>query len=318
VLSETLPNITVIAIMHRNHIPKNETNKMTSPYKRVQIIINPASGKNEPILNIINAAFAGSGIEWDARVTHKFGDATRLAKEAVANGVDLVAGYGGDGTQLEIANGVFGSGVPMAILPGGTGNAMAFELKVPRDLRQAVELIVNSSNTRLVDLGQIGDRVFLLRVYTGVDAESRASRESKDKYGNMAYVFEGLKFVARPKQAHYKAIIDGQEREGDVIMTYIFNAGSAGGVNLPKLAPVEIDDGLLDLYAITKGLRPLRALSENVFNVGHFNAGIYHWQAKEIILEADPPQTVWIDGEEYGPTPITARVLPKALAVVVP
>jgi YegS/Rv2252/BmrU family lipid kinase len=291
---------------------------MASQYKRVQVIINPASGKNEPILNIINTALAGSGIEWDARITHKFGDATRLAREAVDAGVDLVAGYGGDGTQLEIANGVHGTGVPMAILPGGTGNAMAFELNVPRDLQQAVELIVNSPNIKTVDLGQISDRVFLLRVYTGVEAESRASRESKDKYGNLAYVAEGLKFAVHPSEAHYQLIVDGNEREVTAIMTYIFNAGAAGGISLPELAAVEIDDGLLDLYAITKGLRPLRALSEHVFNFGHFETGIYHFQGKEITIDADLPQTVWIDGEEYGPTPITARILPKALDVVVP
>jgi diacylglycerol kinase family enzyme len=43
----------------------------------------------------------------------------------VAAGVDLVAGYGGDGTQMELANGMLGSNIPMATLPGGTGNALA-------------------------------------------------------------------------------------------------------------------------------------------------------------------------------------------------
>lgn len=291
---------------------------MAPLYKRVQLIINPASGQNEPILSVINSVFAETGIEWDARITHQFGDATRFAREAVAAGVDLVAGYGGDGTQLEVANGVYGTGVPMAILPGGTGNAMAFELNVPRSLREAAELIVNSPHRRTIDLGQIGDRVFLLRVYTGVDAESRASRESKDKYGNLAYVAEGLRFAVSPPEAHYRLLIDGEEREADAIMTYIFNAGSAGGYSLPSLSAVSVDDGMLDLYAITKGIRPLRALSEHVFDFGHFNAGIYHFQAKEITIDADPPQAVWIDGEEYGPTPFTARVLPKALDVVVP
>ena len=75
---------------------------------------------------------------------------------------------------------------------------------------------------------------------------------------------------------------------------------------------------LLDVYAIAKGVRPLRALSEHLLDVGHFQAGVYHWQAREIVLSADPPQTVWIDGEEYGPTPITAKVLPRAVKVVVP
>jgi diacylglycerol kinase (ATP) len=291
---------------------------MSSTYKRVQIIINPSAGKDETILNTINAVFSGSDIEWDARITHKFGDATRLTKEAVANGVDLVAGYGGDGTQLEVANGLVGSAVPMAILPGGTGNAKAFELNVPRDLAEAAALIVNSANRRTIDLGSIGDRVFMLRAYTGVQAEERASREMKDKYDNLAYVAEGLKFAAHPPEAQYRATIDGEVIEDKGTICYIFNAGASGGIALPEIADVEVSDGLLDLYMITRGLRPIRAVSHYVLNVGKAQAGIYHWQGREITLEADPPQSVWIDSEEYGQTPITAKVLPKALEVVVP
>jgi len=291
---------------------------MPSPYKRVQIIINPSAGKNETILNTINAVFSGSDIEWDARVTHKFGDATRLTKEAVANGVDLVAGYGGDGTQLEVANGLVGTGVPMAILPGGTGNAMAFQLKVPRDLLQAVALIVNSQNRRAIDLASIGDRVFMLRAYTGVQAEERASREMKDKYGNLAYVAEGLKFAVRPPEAHYEVTIDGKTVESRGMICYIVNAGASGGIALPELPGVDVSDGLIDLYLVTQKLRSVRDLSRYVLRVGNAQAGIYHWQGREITLKASPPQNVWIDGEEYGQTPITAKVLPEALEVVVP
>jgi YegS/Rv2252/BmrU family lipid kinase len=291
---------------------------MPSTYKHVQIIINPAAGKNDTILNTINAVFSGSDIEWDARITHKFGDATRLAKEAVANGADLVAGYGGDGTQLEVANGLVGSGVPMAILPGGTGNAMAFELNVPRELMQAVGLIVNSENRRAIDLANIGDRIFMLRTYTGVQAEERASREMKDKYGNLAYVAEGLKFATHPPEAHYQATIDGHTVEGKGMICYIFNAGASGGIALPDLPGVDISDGLLDLYIITRDIKPIRNLSRYVLKVGNAKAAVRHWQGREITLKADPPQSVWIDGEEFGQTPITAKVLPKALEVVVP
>ena len=291
---------------------------MSSKYTRVQIIINPAAGKDEPIINIINAAFAGSGIEWDARVTHKFGDATRLAKEAVANGADLVAGYGGDGTQLEVANGLVGTDVPMAILPGGTGNAMAFALNVPRDLAQAVALITDSPNRRAIDLAKIGDNVFMLRAYTGVQEEQRASRETKDKYGNLAYVAEGLRFATRPPQAQYKVTVDGKSIESKGMISYIFNAGASGGIALPELPGVDLSDGLLDLYLITYEIKPIRHLSRYVLKMGSSQSGIYHWQGKEITIEADPPQNVWLDGEELGPTPITAKVMPKALEVVVP
>src|SRR6185436_14954369 len=101
----------------------------------------------------------------------------------VADGVDLVVGYGGDGTQMEVANGVMGSDIPMAILPGGTGNAMAYALDIPRQLKQAAMLICHSRNHRKIDLGQIGDRHFMLRTYTGPEQEAVASRKEKDKLG---------------------------------------------------------------------------------------------------------------------------------------
>lgn len=291
---------------------------MPSPYKRVQIIINPAAGKNDTILNTINAGFSGTGIEWDARITHKFGDATRLTKEAVADGVDLVAAYGGDGTQLEIANGLVGTGVPQAILPGGTGNAMAFALNVPRELSGAVALIANSANRRAIDLAAVGERVFMLRAYTGVQAEEAASREKKDKYGNLAYVAEGVKFATHPPQANYKVTVDGKSFEAKAMISYIFNAGASGGVSLPQLPGVDLSDGLLDLLLITYEIKPLRDLARHLLKIANSTSGVYHWQGKEITIEADPPQNAWLDGEEFGPTPFTVKVMPKALEIVVP
>ncbi len=296
---------------------------MTSPYKRVHIIINPASGQDEPILNVLNSVFHPTDIEWEISLTKKFGDATRFAKEAVERGVDLVAAYGGDGTQMEVANGLLGSSVPQAILPGGTGNAMAYQLKVPRDLRQATQLIVDSPKRKAIDLARIGEKIFMLRTYTGLDAEEAASREMKDKFGQLAYVAASMQFLLAKKGAHYKATVDGEVIEGEATICFILNAGALGGVlniPLPDVPDVDVSDGMLDLYAITHGIKPIRAVSQFVFHadVGNEKVGIYHWQGREITIEADPPQSVWIDGEAYGETPITAISLPKALEIVVP
>ena len=151
---------------------------MTLPYKRIMVIVNPAAGKDEPILNVLNDVFHSAGVEWEVRITHQSGDATRLAKEAVEQGYELVAGYGGDGTQMEVANGLLGTGIPQAILPGGTGNAMAHDLRIPINLRQAAELITTSHKRRAVDLARAGDKVYMLRAYAGVSAgASRQPRE---------------------------------------------------------------------------------------------------------------------------------------------
>jgi diacylglycerol kinase (ATP) len=294
---------------------------MKLPYKRIQVIINPASGKDEPILNVLNDVFHPAGVEWDIRITHKFGDATRLTREAVTMGVDLVAGYGGDGTQMEVANGLLGSGVPQAILPGGTGNAMAHDLGIPLSLKEAATLMVTSLKRRAIDLARIGEQVFMLRAYTGVSAEQAATREEKNKLGQLAYIQASLKFLTTMKASKYRARVDGQAIEIEAIICYILNAGSIGGVlgiSLPSIGDVSISDGYLNLFAVTRGVQPRKAIAHHVFHLGESEAGIYHWQGKEISLEADPAQDVWIDGEIDGKTPFTARVMPQALEIVVP
>jgi len=294
---------------------------MILPYKRVHVIINPAAGQDEPILNVLNDVFYPAGVEWDISITHKFGDATRLAREAVASSVDLVAAYGGDGTQMEVANGLLGSGIPLAILPGGTGNAMAHELNIPINLGQAAELIVRSPERRAVDLARMGDNVFMLRAYAGLSSEKAASREEKDKYGQLAYVQAALKFLSKVPPTHYHATIDGEVIEGEALIVFILNAGTIGGVlgiDLPKVGDVNISDGHLDIYAVTKGVQPVRAVSHHIFHHGESQAGVYHWRGKEISLHADPHQEVWIDGELGGQTPFTVTAIPKSLEVVVP
>lgn len=294
---------------------------MSLPYKRIHVVINPAAGHDEPILNVLNDVFRPAGVKWEVSITQDSGDATRQTKEAVTRGVDLVAGYGGDGTQMEVANGLLGSGIPQAILPGGTGNAMAHDLEVPLHLKEAAGLIVTSPKRRAVDLGRIGESIFMLRAYTGLNAQDAASREKKDRLGQLAYIQSSLKFLKHITPTHYRATVDGEMIEGDPLICFILNAGSIGGVlgmDLPHVGDVSVSDGYLDLYAITSGIQPLRAVSHHLFHIGESQAGVYHWRGREISLEADPVQDVWIDGESDGQTPITTTVVPQALEIVVP
>ena len=90
---------------------------MSVPYKKIHVIINPAAGKDDAILNKLNRVFNKYGVDWEISITRKFGDATMFARQAVADGIDLVAGYGGDGTQMEVADGVMGSDIPMVTIP---------------------------------------------------------------------------------------------------------------------------------------------------------------------------------------------------------
>jgi diacylglycerol kinase family enzyme len=222
---------------------------------------------------------------------------------------------------MEVANGLLGTNIPQAILPGGTDNVMAHDLGISINLREAAELIINSSKRRAIDLVKTEERVFMLRAFTGLETEEEVSREEKDKYGQLAYLKASLQFMREIEEAHYKATVDGEFIEGEALTCFVLNAGSIGGVmgmEIPKVGDVSISDGFLDLFAITKGVKPLRAITKHIFQHEGSDAGVYHWRGKEITLESDPIQSVWIDGEFGGKTPMTFNVMPEALEMVIP
>src|SRR5512143_2200549 len=88
-------------------------------YKRIHVIVNPASGPDRPILSILNRAFQPAEVDWDVFVTKKAGDARCYAQQSAKAGVDVVAAYGGDGTVMEVISGLVGTNIPLAIFPGG-------------------------------------------------------------------------------------------------------------------------------------------------------------------------------------------------------
>lgn len=292
---------------------------MTAPYKRIHVIINPASGKNEPILNVINDVCAKYNVQWDATVTHKYGDATAQARAAIAAGVDLVAGYGGDGTQHEVANAILSSPrqVPLAILPGGTGNGFCRENGVPDELEAAAELMCISANLRHVDAVKLGDGFFIQRLYTGVEPEQQTSREMKERYGVLAYPMTVRQQVKEMIEAAYRLTIDGEVIERRGTRCYVVNSGMTGR-GITASADFSATDGMLDVFLLKRDLAHVEAVAQRFLNVDRPGAGLDYWRCREITIESDPDRPVWTDGEYTGRTPVTAAVLPGALRVVVP
>lgn len=309
---------------------------MTASCENAHFVINPASGKDEPILNVINSVLHEHGVAWEAHITHAAGDATRLTRRALDEGADLIVSYGGDGTLMEVINGMIGSEVPLGILPGGTGNAVAIELGVPEKLRDAVEVAITSDSYRRLDLGLIGDRYFVLRVFTGITENQIASRELKDKYGLLAYPISALRFVQNSTEALYTVTVDGKQVACKAMLAYVDNIGSIGGVRpLDLLEPMRQDvlaitgrktykadvdpwDGLLDVILISTEANEMVALASYLLNVGEARKHVTYWQGKQIRIEAEPAQTVWIDGEIYGETPVDIEAVPAAVRVILP
>ena len=292
---------------------------MSESSKSIHVVINPASGQDEPILNVLNDVFRQHEVDWSASLTHKFGDATKFARQAAEEGYDIVAGYGGDGTQHEIANGILGTDALMGILPGGTGNNFAKEMGTPETLLSAAELLCTSQNVRHVDVIQMGDIYFILRLYVGIEPEQQTSREDKDKYGKLAYVVDAFRKARDSKEVNYRVTIDDEFIEVPAMVLYVVNAAKNGAGISVAGGLSSIEDGLMDSFILNmKDLRTIAGSFDRMLNLNSSEAKEFMRQGKEMTIETDPDQPVWTDGEYTGRTPINLKVVPAALPVVVP
>jgi YegS/Rv2252/BmrU family lipid kinase len=298
-------------------------------YKRVHIIVNPASGQDRPVLTILNDAFHASGIDWEVFVTKAAGDGQRYAAAAVAAGVDAVGVYGGDGTVMEVASALVGTQVPLAIFPGGTANVMSVELGVPSDPAEACALVSGGNSTlRTIDVGQMGERIFLTRIGMGLEADiiDRTDRDQKDRMGVLAYALNALRELANPTVAQYTITIDGQRIDTQGLVCLVANSGiispNSGipGRAVVTFAPtISVSDGVLDVVVIQRAnLGALLSVAASMVAGNEDAEPLLHWQGREVSVTADPPQSVQVDGEVLGQTPVTARVLPQSLRVIVP
>jgi diacylglycerol kinase (ATP) len=306
-------------VMKKHH---HQFLKATHKRKWILVVLNPSAGQSGVDLRLVNRIIHNAGMDWEMGITNTFGDGGRLAARAVAEGASLVAACGGDGTISDVATGLLGSDVPLAILPNGTGNVLAKDLGIPLDLSGACNLMVSpQAPRRLVDIGSENERLFLLRLGVGLEAEivRTADRGFKDMLGPLAYIAAAIQAWSQAPVSRYHLELDGQVHEIDGLACMVANAGSLGIPGLSLSPTVKIDDGLLDVFVIRRAdMAELSALATILMSSTAQVSGLPHWQARDVSIEADPPQGVEVDGDEIGGTPVRARLIPSVLKVIVP
>lgn len=290
--------------------------------RQVKVVINPGSGQPKPILHSLNQVFRPAGVDWDISLTKESGDAERIAKEAVTSGVDVVAAFGGDGTVMEVARGVMGSDVAMAILPGGTANLMSVELGIPKDLIEAATIIADEASLeKRIDVGEIEGSKFLLRVGLGIAARKVeiADRDMKDRYGIMAYSIAAIKAMRESNPIEYRFNLDGEEVKVEGITCLVDNAGNIGVSGFKAHKDISVTDGLLDVVVIRdKSFSTFVAIGKGAFEDVPSSESYFHYQAREITIETEPPQAIQVDGEIGWQTPVSIKVIPQAVKVLTP
>jgi diacylglycerol kinase (ATP) len=214
--------------------------------------------------------------------------------------------------------------VPLAIFPGGTANVMSLELGISSDIAEASALVCADHCASVpIDMGQLSDdHYFILRVGTGLEADmvEGAERDLKNRLGTFAYALSALQAIRNPTLSQYRLTIDGQQIESEGISCLICNSGNLGSVGMNLSSSTSVCDGLLDVFVLQQAsLSNLLTLTRDVLaQTEPTTAALQHWQGREITLVAEPPQSVQADGEVLGQTPISAKVLPGVVRVIVP
>ncbi len=294
----------------------------TLPYAHVPIIVNPASGMDRPVLRPLNAVFHKAGVDWDLYVTKKAGDAERYARQLVAAGEAVVAVYGGDGTVKEVARALAGSRAHLAILPGGTGNALASELGLPYDLTLAAGLLCGApAELRPVDMGEVNGQRFVLRASLGFETNllRGTDRQLKDKLGKLAYPAVALQQIETLPLTRYHLTLDGREILAEGVQCTVANSAQMGIGGLALAQGGSVTDGLLDIIVLRRmDLAALASIALSNVMGEDLSAEIQHWQGRTVTIVADPPEAVALGEDVVATTPVTIRVVPGALQVLVP
>lgn len=294
--------------------------------KNVRVILNPSAGSKNPPLRTFNNLFRQAKIDWDLVITRERCDGICLAEKSIKDGVDIIAAYGGDGTVMEVASGLQGTDIPLAILPGGTGNILSIELGIPQKLSEACELITQPEKSRIraVDMGITNDEkvpAFALRAGVGLEAAMLEGTDPdlKLRYGIFAYIMGAIQALQHIHEAHYHLVLDGKEVECSGLTCLIANAGYFGVPGLVLDPNIKVDDGLLDVFVLRKmDLQQIFSLAATIVGGNELKDKALHWQVQSVEIHSDPIQSTQADGEMWGESPVSITAKKEALKVIVP
>ncbi len=258
------------------------------------------------------------------------GAATELARAAVEEGFENIVAAGGDGTLNEVLNGMAQAraGLKRArlgILPLGTVNVFAKELRLPETPQQAWETI-QTGQVRTIDLPYTefgeGDgrqtRYFVQLAGAGLDAEAIAQVdwEMKRKLRELAYVWAGLRALLGPQR---RIEFRSAEHSGTGELVLVGNGRFYGG-RIPIFPDAKLDDGLLDVAVFPKAnlLTLIRAFASMLLPDLNLSSPVIAFQTDRLTLSSEPGTHLEVEGDLAGELPATFGVRRKALRVICP
>ena len=296
---------------------------------RVVVIINPVSGparrgSADERVQVATRTLRGLGVSFEIRLTERAGHAHELALEAASSEAGLVIAWGGDGTMNEVARALVQrteEAAPnqkppsLGIVPGGSGNGLARELRIPFDPAQAIERAVRA-RVRQVDAGELGERLFFNVAGVGLDAHVAALVSTLVNHrGLLPYLRASARDLLRYTPIDY--VITADDRSFEVSALFVAVANSRQYGFGARIAPgASLDDGFLDVVVVEHRMLMgnLARLPFLFFGRVDRQKGVNTSRVRTVTIRSRDSMLFHVDGEAVpGSDTLVARVHPGVL-----
>ena len=269
--------------------------------KRIVFVVNPIAGKGRKgqFPSWVKELLDHSLYDYEIWYTKCKGHAKQLAEQAAAEGFDVVAAVGGDGTVNEVSQALIGKDCSMAIIPFGSGNGLARMLHLPLQPPRAIKNILNKCRSKYIDTALVNGVPFVSIAGFGLDAETADAFAKDGHRGFLTY-----SKIAVEKYFHSQidsctiTLNDNVTFDSRPLMVTFANSNQFGYE--AKIAPKAVlDDGLLDVCILKKPILPAAPFVATQLMAGHIHFSPYFQslQAKKIFVQRKKNAVVNIDGE---------------------
>ena len=291
---------------------------------QVAILINPRAGVRGGAavagrVELARAVLRDHGAEGEVMVVDGRGRGRAAARALRARGVETVVVWGGDGTVNEVASELVGGGVALGIVPAGSGNGLARELRLHMDPARALHAALRGP-VRRIDAGELGGRLFFNVAGVGFDARLAAAFDARTRRGAAGYAAAAVRAAARYEPACYSITADGAATSGRALLVAVANTRQYGNgaIIAPRARP---DDGRLELVVVPPQgfLAACRRLPHLFRGTLERVPGVRMRPVRAGEIAGGEPLAFHVDGEVVsGERRLPLAVHPRALPVRVP
>jgi diacylglycerol kinase (ATP) len=218
----------------------------------IHFIVNPISGSGKHNIGKteLEKHFPKEVYKIEVEYSNYKKHAIILTQNAITNNPDCIVACGGDGTINEVASCLINTKIKLGIIPVGSGNGLASNLNIPRDIEKATE-IIRKGNTQFIDVGKVNDHHFFSNVGVGIDALIVKKYENYNKRTLISYVRASIASSIQFKPMQTILSFNNHIVNTNPFMLFISNSNEMGyGMSLTPKA--SLNDGLLDLVIVSK------------------------------------------------------------------